>query len=373
MTGILIFVIIVAVPLLATILFMRQPAFGSRPRGSRLERIRHSPQYRNGSFQNQSHTPSLTGGAGVYTVMRDFFFGKHERKRPDRPVPVVRGDMKAAAPAQPAITWFGHSSYLLQAGGLNILVDPVFSERTSPVQYAGTRAFSGTHIFKVEDLPPVDVLLITHDHYDHLDYLTVRQLKHKAGLVVTSLGVGAHLERWGLAADRVRELDWGESVTVREGTMLTAAPARHFSGRGFRRNQTLWSSFILQAGAHRIYIGGDSGYDSHFAAIGAAYGPFDLAILESGQYNPYWAHIHMMPEETVQAAVDLKAKLLFPVHWGKFALATHPWDESIQRVLARAAAVQLPVLTPRIGERCVLDDKKLHGEWWREEGEERHT
>lgn len=361
-----ILLIIVAVPVLATILFMRQASFGRRPSGGRLARIKRSPQYSGGSFRNESETASLTGGAGMLTVMRDFFFGKHEHKRPVASVPAVKRDLRGPVPpGAPVVTWFGHSSYLLQVAGLNILVDPVFSERTSPVQYAGTRAFAGSNIYTASDMPDIDVLVITHDHYDHLDYLTVQQLKGRTGLFITSLGVGAHLEHWGVAPDRIRELDWWEATEGPRGASFRAAPSRHFSGRGFKRNQTLWSSFILDAGGHRIYLGGDSGYDQHFAKIGREYGPFDLVVLENGQYNVYWAHIHMMPEETVQAALDLRAKTLFPVHWGKFALATHPWNESIQRVLQKAGDADLRIVSPKIGEQMVLSEAPARPtSWW---------
>lgn len=357
--------IVVAVLVLATILFMRQASFGKLPSGERLERIKRSPQYGKGSFQNQSLTPQLTGGVSLFTVIRDFLFGKHERKEPDRVLPSVKRELKAMPPsAQPELTWFGHSSYLLQVNELNILVDPVFSERTSPVQYAGTKAFAGSNVYTAADMPAIDILLITHDHYDHLDYGTIMQLKDRVKLFVTSLGVGAHLEHWGIPANKIRELDWWESTEITTDTRFTATPSRHFSGRGFKRNQTLWSSFVLTTGSYHIYLGGDSGYDEHFKAIGERFGPFDLAILEDGQYNVYWANIHMMPEETAQAAVDLKAKLLFPVHWGKFALATHPWDESIQRVLKQSEALSVKVITPQIGERIVLDDSHSYAHWW---------
>jgi L-ascorbate metabolism protein UlaG (beta-lactamase superfamily) len=181
---------------------------------------------------------------------------------------------------------------------------------------------------------------------------------------VTSLGVGAHLEYWGVPADKIKELDWWETTDINADTKFTAAPARHFSGRGFKRNQTLWSSFVFETNGYRIYLGGDSGYDKHFAEIGNRFGPFDLAILEDGQYNIYWSNIHMMPEETAQAAVDLKAKVLFPVHWGKFALATHPWDESVQRVLKKAGELNMKVITPRIGEQVILDSIYPATHWW---------
>lgn len=355
---------IVAVLVLATILFMQQASFGKAPSGARLERIRQSPQYRDGAFQNQSATPALTGGASYFTVIRDFFFGKHERKEPDATLPSVKRDLNQQPSLKPELTWFGHSSYLLQVNGQNILVDPVFSGRTSPVSYAGTKAFLGTDVYKAADMPRIDILVITHDHYDHLDYETILKLKDKVGLIVTSLGVGAHLEYWGVPAAKIKELDWWESAAAPGGSKFTAAPARHFSGRGFKRNGTLWSSFVLETPGYKIYLGGDSGYDKHFAEIGRRFGPFDLAILEDGQYNVYWSNIHMMPEETAQAAVDLGAKVLFPVHWGKFALATHPWDESIQRVLKKSGELKVKVVTPQIGEQVILDSIYPDTQWW---------
>lgn len=358
--------IVVAVCVLAVMLFLRQPSFGRLPAGKRKQRILASPQYRDGSFQNQSLTPQLTGGVSMLTVMRDFFFGKHAQKQPAGQLPAIKAELKEASGDLPQLTWFGHSSYLLQLEHFKLLADPVFSQRTSPVQYAGSKAFDGTGIYTAADMPDVDVLLITHDHYDHLDYHTVMQLKDRVGLIVTSLGVGAHLERWGIAADKIRELDWGESTEVRPGISLTATPARHFSGRGFKRNQTLWSSFVLHSARYRLFLGGDSGYDTHFKTIGAQYGPFDLAILECGQYNAYWAHIHMMPEETAQAAADLKARVLLPVHWGKFALATHPWNEPIQRVLRQADNLSIKTITPRIGETFRLESDRKYPAWWQE-------
>ncbi|WP_118953328.1 MBL fold metallo-hydrolase [Taibaiella helva] len=360
----IVIVLIVAVPVLATIVFMKQPSFGRRPSGARLERIQHSPQYRKGSFHNQSLTPQLTGGVSMFTVIRDFFFGRHERKRPAEALPVIKRDLCQPVSDVPQLTWFGHSSYLLQVNGLNILVDPVFSQRTSPVQYAGSKAFAGVSIYTVADLPDIDILLLTHDHYDHLDYNSVRLLKDKVAMVITSLGVGAHLEYWGIPAGKIRELDWWEATQIKEGTSFTATPSRHFSGRGFKRNQTLWSSFVLETGAWRFYLCGDSGYDTHFKMIGERFGPFDLAILEDGQYNPYWANIHMMPEETAQAAVDLNARVLFPVHWGKFALATHAWDDSIRRVLERSETLGVKVITPQIGELVLLDGRFIGRRWW---------
>ncbi|MCX2485833.1 MBL fold metallo-hydrolase [Pedobacter sp. MR2016-24] len=356
--------LIIGISALIVFLFMQQASFGKSPSGARLERIKKSPQYNDGAFQNQSPTPTFTGGGTFLSVMSDFIFGKHERKSPDYNLPSVVRDLTLKPSLKPEITWFGHSSYLLQINGLNILVDPVFSGRTSPVSYAGTKAFNGADVYKAENMPAIDVMVITHDHYDHLDYETIKKLKDKVGLFVTSLGVGAHLEYWGVQKDKIRELDWWESTSINAETQFTAAPARHFSGRGFIRNKTLWSSFIFKTSGYSIYLGGDSGYDKHFTKIGENYGPFDLAILEDGQYNAFWANIHMMPEETAMAARDLKAKVLLPVHWGKFALATHTWDESIGRVLKKAKELDLKVITPLIGEQVILDSIMPESHWW---------
>jgi L-ascorbate metabolism protein UlaG (beta-lactamase superfamily) len=360
----MIILIILALFILATILFMQLPAFGKTPAGKRLLTIQTSPQFREKAFQNQSYTPPLTGGATMMSVMKDFFFGKHERKYPSMPVPSLKSNLKEVNPDEAIITWFGHSSYLLQINGKNILVDPVFSERTSPVQFAGTRAFPGSNIYSASDMPDIDVLLLTHDHYDHMDYNTVTALKDRAGIIITSLGVGAHLEKWGIAPEKIKELDWWESVEIANGFRFTATPGRHFSGRQFKRNQTLWSSFVLEAEQYRLFLGGDSGYDTHFREIGNRFGSFDLAILECGQYNIFWANIHMMPEETVQATADLHAKVLMPVHWGKFALATHAWDDSIKRVVKQANISHQPLLTPMIGQRVSLNQIPQNEAWW---------
>jgi len=360
----IVLLIVVGVLTLTVFLFMQQASFGKAPTGARLERIKQSPQYKDGAFQNQSETPSFTGGAGFFTVLKDFLFGKHERKEPEYNLPSLMRDLHVAPSAKPEITWFGHSSYLIQVNGMNILVDPVFSGRTSPVSYFGTKAFNGADVYKAEAMPRIDVLLITHDHYDHLDYPTILKLKDKVGMFVTSLGVGAHLEYWGVPASKIKELDWWETADINASTTFTATPGRHFSGRGLVRNKTLWSSFVFQTNGYKMFLGGDSGYDKHFVEIGNKYGPFDIAMLEDGQYNAYWANIHMMPEETAQAAIDLKTKVLFPVHWGKFALATHPWDESIQRVTKKAKELNVKIVTPKIGEQIILDSIYPESTWW---------
>jgi L-ascorbate metabolism protein UlaG (beta-lactamase superfamily) len=337
-------------------------AFGKNPSGSRLAQIAESPQYRNGAFQNLSPTKLMAGNQSmVKNLWR--FLNKPAATRPTRPVPVVKTDLKKISLKETTVIWFGHSSYFIRTNGLNILVDPVFGGHASPFPF-GVSSFTGTDLYSVDDLPELDVLLITHDHYDHLDHRTIPGAAAKAKRVITSLGVGSHLVYWGIAAEKITELDWYSSVQLLDAISLTAMPARHFSGRGFVRNQTLWSSFVLQAGKQVIYIGADSGYDVHFKNIGEEYGPFDLVILESGQYNENWPLIHMMPEQAVQASLDLKAKLLLPVHWGKFALALHPWDEPVKRVLEKAAELDMDVTTPMIGEPVILGANYPRSNWW---------
>jgi L-ascorbate metabolism protein UlaG (beta-lactamase superfamily) len=226
------------------------------------------------------------------------------------------------------------------------------------------KAFPGTNEYAVEDMPPIDYLILTHDHYDHLDFKTIRKLRSKVDHIYCSLGISSHLKYWGVDQNKIIEMDWWQTEQLDKDMQLTAAPARHFSGRGFKRGRTLWSSFILKTPLNNLYLGGDSGYDNHFKEIGNKYGPFDLAILEAGQYNTMWPYIHMMPEETVQAAIDLKAKKLLPVHWGKFSLAMHAWNEPIQRVLAKANELNLDVLTPKIGEPVIIDSEFQNSTWW---------
>ena len=255
------------------------------------------------------------------------------------------------------------SSCFLKINGVTILVDPVFSGNAAPVSCM-IKAFKGTDIYTVDDFPNIDILLLTHDHYDHLDYKTVKKLQHKVKKVCCSLGVGSHLEHWGFDQKTITELDWWQTFETRELT-LTATPGRHFSGRGLKRGQTLWSGFVLETKGYNLFLGGDSGYDSHFKKIGDEFGPFDLVILESGQYNKSWPHIHMMPEQTVQASLDLQSKVLLPVHWAKFSLAMHPWTEPIQRVVTEAKKLGVKLTTPMIGETVTIGKDYPDQAWWR--------
>ncbi|RYY96817.1 MAG: MBL fold metallo-hydrolase [Chitinophagaceae bacterium] len=346
-------------------LFMRRAPFGAAPQGARAARRAASPHFRNGQFQNLAHTPNFSEGVTMASAMRDFFFTRNPRKEPPAPLPSVRADLRSLDPAQDLLVWFGHSSYFLQLSGKTFLVDPVLSGAASPVSFT-THAFAGADAYGVEDLPPIDYLLLTHDHWDHLDYDVVKELRTRVGHVVTGLGTGAHLERWGYAPECITELDWWEEADLPGGFRIASAPARHFSGRGLRRNGVLWTAFVLRTPARQLFLGGDSGYGDHFAAIRERWGNFDLALLECGQYNKNWKYIHMTPEEGVQAALDLGAARFMPVHWGKFALALHDWDEPVRRSVAEARRRGLPVLHPRIGAPLLLDAPGPQEEWWKE-------
>jgi L-ascorbate metabolism protein UlaG (beta-lactamase superfamily) len=335
---------------------------GKLPSGKLLQHIKQSPNYKEGAFQNLSPTPMKPEGVSYWKMMREFF-KKHPDTAPPAKIPFVKTDLEKLNSSEPVIVWFGHSSYFIRIENKNFLIDPVFSGNAAPLSFM-VKAFPGSNEYKAEDMPAIDYLILTHDHYDHLDFKTIRKLGNKVNRIYCSFGMSSHLTYWGIDAKRITEMDWWQSEQLDNGMQLTAAPGRHFSGRGLKRGQTLWSSFILKTPTHNVFLGGDSGYDSHFKEIGNKYGPFDMAILESGQYNTMWPFIHMMPEETVQAAVDLKAKKLLPVHWGKFRLAMHPWNEPIKRVLNKAQQLNIQVTTPKIGEVLTLNDPFSGSNWW---------
>jgi len=337
-------------------------SFGKLPAGDRLNRIKKSAHYREGSFQNLSYTPMLAEGVS-YPKMIINFFSKGVNREPVFPLPSIKTDLHSFKGTTPVIIWFGHSSYLIKINGMNILVDPVFSNTPSPLPFIGKKGFQVTNPYSVQDLQPIDLVIITHDHYDHLDYATIQELKSRIPQFYTALGVGEHLEYWGVDAKRIIEFDWWETQTFAHGMEIIATPARHFSGRLFKRNQALWNSFVLKTETYSIFIGGDSGYDSTFKTIGELYGPIDLAILECGQYNEQWPFIHMMPEEVVQASIDLQAKVFMPVHWGKFTLALHVWNDSVKRSVRAAEIRKVKVTTPLIGEPFSLGSEPV-AKWW---------
>ncbi|WP_340526630.1 MBL fold metallo-hydrolase [Cupriavidus necator] len=356
-------VIVVALGALAIAAYLQHPLFGELPQGERLARIEGSPNHAGGSFRNQTETPMLTTDESQVAIMLSNTFGKTGNPRPPGAIPSVKTDLKALDVSQDLVVWLGHSSYYVQLGGRRILVDPVFSANASPVPGTNT-AFDGTSLYSADDMPPIDVLLISHDHYDHLDYPSILALQPLVRQVVAGLGVGAHFEAWGYDMRLVREADWYETVRT-PALQIIATPARHFSGRTFTRDQSLWVGFVLKTNERRIFFSGDSGYAPHFAQIGRDYGPFDWAALDAGQYDPRWANVHMTPEQAARAAEDLRTRVLMPGHAGRFSISPHDWDDPFKRIVAASQGRGYALWTPEIGRPVYLDGRaQQFSPWW---------
>jgi L-ascorbate metabolism protein UlaG (beta-lactamase superfamily) len=344
--------------------FSLAPRIGSNSTGERLSRIQALPNYRDGKLNNLVETNMDMPFGTMLGVMWEFIKGAPGREPKDiiPNLPFDRAAWDALPDSGFSFAWFGHSSLLLKVDTVTFLIDPVFGERASTFSFAGPKRFDYTKHMRVELLPKVDVVLLSHDHYDHLCHETMVQLRDKK--FVTALGVGAHLEHWGIPAASITEKAWWESVEVGP-VKLTLAPARHFSGRGLtNRFSTLWGSWAFECKGQRIYFGADSGYSPTFKEVGERLGPFDLAFLECGAYNERWADIHMMPEETTQAAVDVKAKVLMPIHWAKYSLGMHTWKEPITRLLKKAAELNVELFTPRPGRIVRWPDAAANERWW---------
>lgn len=349
---------------IGTIIFFNHPLFGKPPSGERLERIKKSKHFKDGTFQNLSHTPSLAEGVTYWEVFKEMLFSRIEHTKPNDSIPFVKTDLSNLNIEEDYLVWFGHSSYFIQADQTSFLIDPVLTKNASPI-YGTNVAFKGADTYHYDALPSIDFLIITHDHYDHLDYTTFKNIKQKVNKIVCPLGVGEHLEYWGYPAENIIELEWWENAQLTDLIQITATPARHFSGRGFTRNNTLWASYVFQSEKLKLYLGGDSGYDTHFKEIGERFGPFDLAILENGQYNYKWKYIHLLPEEVIKAAKDLQAKSFFPVHSSKFKLANHPWKEPLEKVVDLSKQEKdLKLVTPKIGEIVYLNQTGQAFEYW---------
>ena len=331
--------------ILGVFAFVNQTSFGRTPRGERLARIKQSAHYKNGHFENELPTTTMTGDKSTIRAMWEFLTVHPKNLRPDKPVPNVKTDLNNLPKDKDFIVWFGHSAYLLQLAEKRILVDPALLSG-SPVSFFN-KPYDGTDLYKPEDMPDVDFLVISHDHWDHLDYETVKALQNRIGHIITPLGVGEHFEYWGFNKNKIIELDWHEK-SLQDGFTFHCLPARHFSGRGLIPNKALWGSFIVQTpNGKTVYIGGDSGYSIHFKWIGEYFPNINLAILENGQYNKDWNQIHTMPHELTKEMQELKAKTYITVHHLKYTLSKHSWDEplKVEQEAAKQANVNLEVLT----------------------------
>lgn len=335
-------------------------AIGTVPKGEQLERVRRSAQYRGEKFVDT--LPRVE--PDVVAASLRWFKGV-EHSQPDSPIPVVprqAAELATLPASELRITWFGHSSLLVELEGKRVLIDPVWSERCSPSSFLGPARFHAVPM-PLEALPPLDAVLISHDHYDHLDYPSIMALQARAGRFFVPLGVGAHLAYWGIEPERIVELDWWQSNEL-AGLRLVATPARHFSGRGLGADLTLWSGWALIGQRRRVYYSGDTAMFEGFAQIGERLGPFDAALIEVGAYDGMWADVHLGPEQAVQAHRSVRAGVLVPVHWGTFDLALHSWVEPAERVLAAAALEGVTVVTPRPGESIDPLAPPPPARWW---------
>ncbi len=362
------FLYVLSVITVVIILFIwLYPPLGGRPSGKQSASMHQSPQFGKKQFQNGVATTMDMGFGETLKILWDFIVGAPNRK-PSQQIPMQVCDPHALAKSDGiTITWLGHSSLLLNWRGKVILIDPMFGNAPTPFPWFAGQRYSQGLPFKVHQLPTIDAVFFSHDHYDHLDYGTIRKIQHKVKQFFVPLGVSAHLERWGVQPERIEEHDWWDEFSY-EGLTIACTPARHFSGRSLNdRNRTLWCSWVIidTNDGTRLFYSGDSGYASHFADIGAKYGPFDWALIECGQYDLRWKQIHLMPEESVQAAIDVRAARMLPVHWAAFTLALHPWFDPAERVVNEAQKRNVSILVPQIGETVDLHAKDFVARrWW---------
>lgn len=344
--------------------YLQQPKFGALPAGQHLQAVERSPNYANGEFHNLVDTPMRTGDSSFVSNVLSMLLDRNQNLKPPVPLPSTRIDLKTLPPGEDVVIWLGHSAYFVQLGGKRILIDPVFSTNAGP--FPGTNvAFAGTTPYTADDMPAIDVLLVTHDHWDHLDYPTAKALLPKVGRVVVGLGVGEFFDRWGYPNERIHEADWNDTLDLGEGLRIHVLPARHYSGRMLTRNKTLWVAFALETPRRKLFFSGDSGYGPHFREIGERFGGFDLVALDMGQYDARWAYIHMFPEQAAQAAEDLHAKALLPAHVGRFSIAAHDWDEPLRKIDQASRGRAYRLLTPSLGALVRLDDlTQPFPHWW---------
>ena len=322
-------------------------SIGRNPSGDDLARMEKSPNYRDGKFHNQIPTPMFAEGTNFFKALFGGMFSSGKNLKPGVPLPATHAELKNLP--DNSLVWLGHSSWLFKIDNRTILVDPVIDAYAAPLPLFN-RAFKGTTVFTPQDFPAIDYLLLTHDHWDHLEYPTLKELIPKIRTVVCPLGVGSHLEEWGFPPAKINEKDWYDSLDLGDGCVLHVIPARHFSGRLLARDKTLWAGYAIITPKAKIFISGDSGYGPHFKEAGAKFGGFDLVILENGQYDRRWPYVHMFPEETARAAEELGAAILMPCHNGRFAMASHAWDEPVKRLAEASKDKSYELIVPEIGK-----------------------
>lgn len=345
--------------------YVNRPEFGRKPSDTRLEKMLASPHYFGDHFECLTPVQIMSQTEGErenrFVATWKFLFGDKTGLVPPKPIPSVKTDLNSLD--GDCAVWLGHSSIYLQLAGRKILLDPVFSSYASPIFFVN-RAFDGSNVYSAADFPAIDILAITHDHWDHLDYPSIMSLKPKIKTVLCPLGVGEYFEQWGFDADKIIEDDWDAVIDFGRGLTAHILPSQHFSGRLLTKNPTEWCAFAFVTPTRKIFCSGDGGYSEHFSDIGKKFGDFDLAFMENGQYNLAWHAIHLLPDETAQASVDIRARKIVPIHAGKFALSRHEWNAPYKDLLANSVDKDYELLTPQIGEVIRFDGEQIFSEWF---------
>jgi L-ascorbate metabolism protein UlaG (beta-lactamase superfamily) len=350
------------------VLFIKlDPAFGGNSTKEQKENYKTFDNYVNGKFVNEVPTSMFNSSSDSSTVVKDSKASAKDRK-PTAQIPVAQIDWNKIRSEKDSLTWLGHSAFLLSMDNKKILIDPMLGPIASPVSFVGVKRYKYSEdMFNIiDEMPPIDAVFISHDHYDHLDYQSIVKLKDKVAHYFVPMGVSVHLIRWGVPKEKITELNWWDEMKYQDLT-IAFTPSRHFSGRGiFNRNTTLWGGWVVLGKSTRLYTSGDGGYGPHFKEIGKKYGSFDITLIEGGQYDRRWADIHMIPEQSVQANLDVNGKNMILMHWGAFTLANHGWKEPIERALIEAKKADVNILAPKIGETVLLDsDLNISpSSWW---------
>lgn len=368
MTLVIIVGLILLIGISVLVFFKTAPQIGASATGDRLEEMKHSPQYGEDQFVNQQEVDTDMPFSKGLRIMYKMLTNTKQRS-PQEEIITKAFDKQvweSRKEEEILISWFGHSSAIIKIDGKTILADPVFGERASMFSFMGPKKFDYSSHMTVDQLPAIDAVIISHDHYDHLDFPTIVDLAGKVDQFYVPLGVGAHLEKWGVDPAHIVVFDWWEDIVLQETIKLTFTPTQHFSGRGLTdKFATLWGSWVIEGSVQKMYFSGDSGYSPWFKEIGERFGPMDFAMIECGAYNKEdWGDIHMLPEESVQAALDVKAKVAMPIHWGKFDLALHAWKEPVTRFLKKAEENGLDTHTPGVGTILSIPAEAAHSKWW---------
>jgi len=345
--------------------FFTTSQFGGKPSEDQLNLYAETDHHDGTAFFNYNRANMDFDWPKIKEVMWEFTHPVPNSAPKSDIIPLkLEASEIGAIPMKTKITWFGHSSFLIEMDGKVILLDPMFGQQAAPHPWLGSNRYNATFPVEISKLPKIDVVVFSHDHYDHLDMGSVEEIMDKVDHWMVPWGLDNHLIEWGVDAEKITALDWWQE-SIQHDIEFILTPSRHFSGRGINdRLATLWGSWVIKGATDNIYFSGDGGYGDHFKEIGDKYGPFDIGLMECGQYNYKWADIHMMPEESVQASLDVKAKVMMPVHWGAFTLSVHSWIEPVERAIAESEKLGVSICTPKIGEQIILNEIYPSSKWW---------